>query len=50
MAPGERNMRTRVMPQVMSALERLNWRARSETVRETVKKSKASHVCMGGTC
>lgn len=35
MAPGERNISTRVMPQVISALDLLNWVARSETVRET---------------
>lgn len=37
-------MSTRVMPQVMSVLDRSNVLARSLTVRETVKKSKASHV------
>jgi hypothetical protein len=37
--------RTRVMPQVMSVFDLSNCSASSVTVRETVKKSKASHVC-----
>lgn len=43
MEPTERNMSTRVIPQVMSALVLLKSLASSETVRETVKKSNASH-------
>lgn len=39
--------RTRVMPQVMSVLDLSNCSASSVTVRETVKKSKASQVCHG---
>ena len=44
MEPTERNMRTRVMPHVMSVFVLPNCSAKSLTVRETVKKSKASHV------
>lgn len=45
MDPTDRNMRTSVMPHVMSVAVLPNSFDRSETVRETVKKSKASHVC-----
>lgn len=45
-APTDRNMSTRVMPQVMSVLERSNSLARDEMVRETVKKSRESQVWM----
>lgn len=41
--PTERNMSTRVIPHVICALLLRKSLARSETVRETVKKSKASH-------
>jgi hypothetical protein len=44
MEPTDRNMSTRVMPQVISVLLRPNDLARSLTVSETVKKSKASQV------
>lgn len=44
MDPTDRNMRTRVMPHVISVAVLPNSLARSLTVRETVKKSKASHV------
>lgn len=42
--PTDRNMRTRVIPQVISVLVLPNVSARSSTVNETVKKSNASHV------
>lgn len=45
-APMERNMSTSVMPHVMSVVVLPNSSASSSTVRETVKKSKASHVCL----
>jgi len=44
MAPTDLNMRTRVIPQVISLLAFPNVLARFETVKETVKKSNASHV------
>ena len=44
MDPTDLNISTRVIPQVISVLLFLNVLARSVTVRETVKKSKASHV------
>ena len=40
--PTDRNINTSVIPQVMSVLVFPKVSARSETVRETVKKSKAS--------
>lgn len=43
-APTDRNMSTRVIPHVMSVLERPNSLEREETVRETVKKSRESQV------
>jgi hypothetical protein len=43
-APTDRNMSTRVMPQVMSVLDLSNCLARFVTVSDTVKKSKASQV------
>lgn len=39
------NISTKVIPQVISVVVLPNVSARSETVRETVKKSKASQVC-----
>jgi len=42
MAPTERNMSTSVMPHVMSVVLLSNSSASSETVSDTVKKSKAS--------
>ena len=44
MDPTERNISTSVMPHVMSVLDRPRLSARSLTVSDTVKKSKASHV------
>lgn len=41
--PTDRNMSTRVIPQVISAFVLPNVSARFSTVSETVKKSKASH-------
>ena len=43
-APTDRNMRTSVMPQVMSVVDLPNVLDKPLTVRETVKKSKASQV------
>lgn len=43
-APTDRNMSTRVMPHVMSVLERPNSSEREVIVRETVKKSRESQV------
>jgi hypothetical protein len=42
-APTDRSMSTRVMPHVISFLLTSNVSARFSTVKETVKKSKASH-------
>lgn len=42
MAPTDRNMSTRVIPQVISELSLLNSLASGVTVKLTVKKSKAS--------
>lgn len=42
--PTDRNMRTSVMPQVMSVVDLSKVLDRPLTVRETVKKSKASQV------
>ena len=42
--PTERNISTRVIPQVICVVDLSNCFARSLTVRDTVKKSKASHV------
>lgn len=49
-APTERNMRTRVMPHVMSVFVLPNCSARFSTVSETVKKSNASQVCPRRSC
>jgi hypothetical protein len=43
-APTDRNISTRVIPQVISVFETSNCVAKSETVKLTVKKSKASQV------
>lgn len=43
--PTDRNMSTRVMPQVMSATDLSKVTAKELAVRDTVKKSKASQVC-----
>ena len=42
--PTERNMSTRVIPHVICVVDLSNCFARSLTVRDTVKKSKASQV------
>lgn len=44
MAPTDRSMSTRVIPQVISEMDLSNVSANPEAVNETVKKSKASHV------
>lgn len=44
MEPTDRSMRTRVIPQVISEIDLSNCLASWEVVKETVKKSKASHV------
>jgi hypothetical protein len=45
MEPMDRNMRTSVIPHVMSVLVLPNVLLRLVTERETEKKSNASHVC-----
>ena len=45
MEPTDRNIRTSVMPHEISVLDLPKVSARSERVRLTVKKSKASQLC-----
>lgn len=44
MEPTDRNINTKVIPHVMSVFVRPKSFARSDTVKETVKKSNASQV------